>query len=245
MPDRLASATCAPVGPVSSEENLSRVESRGIDCAPNRVQRLHHLIRFILGCSVALHSGEGHAFQELSQRVGVRVIDDGVVLVALVPDVVDWSGVRDEADVSCCCFHLLARVRRGLNCPLTAASYQKSRFQSYPHVSIRSVELSSCGLVRHGSFGGVTSINVQNSFLGFGPSGQTRDTSNPLRGVGRTLFGPWEVVDGELRPGGRSHSGRDLRFEDLRFERPNARALRSGCVNTGGVDTGVSRRGHG
>jgi hypothetical protein len=47
---------------------------------------------------------------------------------------------------------------------------------------------------------GVTSNNVQNSLLGFGPSGQTREGSNPLRGVGPSLFGPWEDLGGELRP---------------------------------------------
>lgn len=96
--------------------------------------------------------------------------------------------------------------------------------------------------------GRVTSNNVQNSFLGFGPSGQTRDTSNPPRGVGRTLFGPWEVLAGELRPGGRWHCGRDGRFEAVRFETRRG-VLRSRVLRCLAffrrVDTGVSRKGHG
>jgi hypothetical protein len=57
------------------------------------------------------------------------------------------------------------------------------------------------GWVRVGAgFGGEGSSNVQNSLVGFGPSGQTRVTSNPLKGVGRSLFGPWEFWGGKLRP---------------------------------------------
>ena len=46
----------------------------------------------------------------------------------------------------------------------------------------------------------LTAINVQNSFGGFGPSGQTREGSIPLKGDGPSLFGPWEFLAGGLRP---------------------------------------------
>jgi hypothetical protein len=64
------------------------------------------------------------------------------------------------------------------------------------------VRLGQVGQIGSGllSIERAASINVQNSFGCFGPSGQTREGSTPFRGGGPSLFGPWEFLDGELRP---------------------------------------------